>query len=52
METWIRLGSLLSPSFFAIIAGLSLMSAAILFVSVKRSAAEPEGTLMSNLEPS
>ena len=52
METWIRLGSLLSPSFFAIIAGLSLMSAAILFVSVKRSAAEPEGILLSNLEPS
>jgi len=52
MEIWIRLGSLLSPSFFAIVAGLSLMSAAILFVSVKRSAAEPEGTLLSNLEPS
>ncbi len=35
METLIRLGALLSPSFFAILAGLSLTAAVLLFVTGK-----------------
>ena len=53
MEILIRLGSLLSPSFFAILAGLSLTAAALLFVAGKHNAAEPQakGTKLSELEP-
>ena len=35
METLVRLGALLSPSFFAILAGLSLTAAVLLFVTGK-----------------
>ncbi len=53
MEILVRLSRLLSPSFFAILAGLSLMVAALLFVTGKRDAAEPQvkGTRLSELEP-
>ncbi len=53
MEILVRLGRLLSPSFFAILAGLSLTAAALLFVAGKRSAAGPQvtGTKLSELEP-
>ena len=51
MQILIRLGSLLSPSFFAILAGLTLIVAVLLFVVGKRSAARPQGTKLSNLEP-
>jgi hypothetical protein len=53
MEILVRLGSLLSPSFFAILAGLSLMAAALLLVAGKRNAAKPQirGTKLSQLEP-
>ena len=53
MEILVRLGSLLSPSFFAVLAGLSLTAAALLFVAGKRNIAEPRvtGTKLSELEP-
>jgi len=53
MEILVRLGRLLSPSFFAILAGLSLMVAALLFVTGKRDAADIQvkGTRLSELEP-
>ena len=53
MEILVRLGSLLSPSFFAILAGLSLTAAALLFVASKRNATKPQviGTKLSQLEP-
>jgi len=51
MEILLKLGSLLSPTFFAALAGLSLAAAALLFVAGKRSAAEPQGTKLSTLEP-
>ena len=53
METLVRLGSLLSPSFFAILAGLSLMAAGLLFVAGRYNAAAPlvESTKLSGLEP-
>jgi len=53
MEILVRLGSLLSPSFFAILAGLSLTVAALLFVASKRNATEPQvkGAKLSKLEP-
>ena len=53
MEILARLGSLLSPSFFAILAGLSLTVAALLFVAGKRNATEPQvkGTRLSTVEP-
>ena len=53
MEILVRLGSLLSPSFFAILAGLSLSAAALLFVAGKRNVTEPQarGTKLSELEP-
>ncbi len=52
MEILVRLGSLLSPSFFAILAGLSLIGAALLFVAGKHNAAESQvrGTKLSQLE--
>jgi len=52
MEILVRLGNLLSPSFFAILAGLSVMSAALLFVAGKRNASEPQltGTKLSKME--
>ncbi len=53
MEVLTRLGSLLSPSFFAILAGLSLTAAAFLFVAGTHNAAGPyvTGTKLSELEP-
>lgn len=53
METLVRLGSLLSPSFFAILAGLSLTAAGLLFVAGRYNAAAPlvEDTKLSRLEP-
>jgi len=53
MEILVRLGSLLSPSFFAVLAGLSLTAAALLFVAGKRNVAEPQvtGAKLSELEP-
>jgi len=53
MEILVRLGRLLSPSFFAILAGFSLTVAALLFVAGKRNVAEPQvtGTKLSELEP-
>jgi len=53
MEILVRLGSLLSPSFFAILAGLSLVAAALLFVAGKRGAAQAQvsGSKLSTLEP-
>jgi len=53
MEILVRLGRLLSPSFFAILAGLSLTVAALLFVAGKRNIAEPQvtGAKLSELEP-
>ena len=53
METLARLGSLLSPSFFAILAGLSLTAAGLLFIAGRYSAAGPlvEDTKLSSLEP-
>lgn len=52
METLVRLGSLLSPSFFAILAGLSLTVAGLLFVAGRRDAARlPQDTKLSRLEP-
>jgi len=53
MEILIRLGSLLSPSFFAVLAGLSLTAAALLFVAGKSNTAEPQvmGLKLSELEP-
>lgn len=53
MEILVRLGSLLSPSFFAVLAGFSLTAAALLFVAGKRSAVNPEvrGAKLSELEP-
>ena len=53
METLVRLGSLLPPSFFAILAGLSLTAAGLLFVAGRYNAAAPlvEGTKLSGLEP-
>ncbi len=51
MQILMRLGSLLSPSFFAVLAGLTLIAAALLFVVGKRSAARPQGTKLSNWEP-
>lgn len=53
MEMLIRLGSFLSPSFFAVLAGLSLTAAALLFVAGKRNTAEAQvrGTKLSQLEP-
>jgi len=53
MEILVRLGSLLSPSFFAVLAGLSLTVAALLFVAGKRNIAEPQvtGAKLSELEP-
>lgn len=53
METLVRLGSLLSPSFFAILAGLSLMAAGLLFVAGRRDTAAPlvKGSKLSVLEP-
>jgi hypothetical protein len=53
MEILIRLGGLLSPSFFAVLAGLSLTAAALLFVAGRRNAVEPQarGARLSQLEP-
>jgi len=53
MEILIRLGGSLSPSFFAVLAGLSLMAAALLLVAGRRNAAEPQarGARLSTLEP-
>ncbi len=53
MEILVRLGRLLSPSFFAILAGFSLTAAALLFVAGKRNIAEPQvtGAKLSELEP-
>jgi len=53
METLVRLGSLLSPSFFAILAGLSLTAAGLLFVAGRCNTAAPlaEGSKLSGLEP-
>jgi hypothetical protein len=53
MEILVRLASLLSPSFFAVLAGLSLTAAALLFVAGKRNAAEPQvtGNKLSKIEP-
>ena len=53
MEILVRLSRLLSPSFFAILAGLSLTAAALLFIAGKRTAAEPQviDTKLSRLEP-
>jgi len=53
MEILVRLGRLLSPSFFAILAGLSLTAAALLFVAGKHSAVNPEVRVakLSELEP-
>jgi hypothetical protein len=53
MEILARLGSLLSPTFFAILAGLSLTAAALLFVAGKRDVVESQvkGTKLSELEP-
>lgn len=53
MEILVRLGSLLSPSFFAVLAGFSLTAAALLFVVGKRNIAEPQvtGAKLSELEP-
>jgi hypothetical protein len=53
IETLVRLGSLLSPSFFAILAGLSLTAAGLLFVAGRCNAAAPlvEGSKLSGLEP-
>jgi hypothetical protein len=53
METLVRLSSLLSPSFFAILAGLSLTAAGLLFVGGRYNAAAPlvEDTKLSSLEP-
>ena len=53
MEILVRLGSLLSPSFFAVLAGFSLTAAALLFVAGKRNIAEPQvtGAKLSELEP-
>ena len=53
MEVLTRLGSLLSPSFFAILAGLSLTAAALLFVAGRHNAADSQitGIKLSELEP-
>mgnify|MGYP001077807365 CR=1 FL=1 len=53
MEILVRLGGLLSPSFFAILAGLSLTAAVLLFVAGKRNAAKSQvtGAKLSKLEP-
>ena len=53
MEVLTRLGSLLSPTFFAILAGLSLTAAALLFVAGRHNAADSQvtGTKLSELEP-
>ncbi|MCK4581558.1 MAG: hypothetical protein KAU10_09405 [Dehalococcoidia bacterium] len=53
METLTRLGSLLSPSFFAILAGFSLMAAALLYLVGRWHAAdaEGEGMRLSHVEP-
>lgn len=51
MQILMRLGSLLSPSFFAILAGLTLIAAALCFVVSKRSPERPQGTKLSDLEP-
>ena len=42
METLVRLGALLSPSFFAILAGLSLTAAVLLFVTGKGKGADTQ----------
>ena len=53
MRILVKLGSLLSPSFFAIFAALSLTAAALLFVAGKRNAAEPQvrDIELSRVEP-
>gem|GEM_PF-2373697 len=53
MEVLLRLGSLLSPSFFAILAGLSLTAAAVLFIAAKRNITDTQvkGVKLSKLEP-
>lgn len=53
METLVRLGSLLSPTFFSILAGLSLTVAALLFVAGRHNAAimRVERVKLSRLEP-
>jgi hypothetical protein len=53
MEILVRLGRLLSPSFFAILAGLSLTASALLFVAGRRNAADAQvkGARLSELEP-
>jgi len=53
MQVLTRLGSLLSPTFFAILAGLSLTAAALLFVASTHNAADSQvtGTKLSELEP-
>jgi len=53
MQVLTRLGSLLSPSFFAILAGLSLTAAALLFVAGRHNAADSQvtGIKLSELEP-
>jgi hypothetical protein len=53
MEILIRLGGLLSPSFFAVLAGLSLTAAALLFVAGKHNTLDMRvrGTKLSTLEP-
>ncbi|MDY7019202.1 MAG: hypothetical protein SU899_03920 [Chloroflexota bacterium] len=53
METLLKLGGLLSPSFFAALAGLSLVAAALLFIAGKRNSTQPqpEGAKLSELEP-
>ena len=53
MEILVRLGRLLSPSFFAILAGLSLTAAAVLFFAGKRGAAalRVKSSKLSQVEP-
>ena len=53
METLVRLGVLLSPSFFAILAGLSLTAAVLLFVAGKGTGVgiQVESAKLSKLEP-
>ena len=53
MEILVRLSRLLSPSFFAILAGFSLMTAALLFFAGKRDAAasQVKSDKLSQVEP-
>ncbi|MCD6599493.1 MAG: hypothetical protein J7L19_02820 [Dehalococcoidia bacterium] len=53
METLVRLGALLSPSFFAILAGLSLTAAVLLFVTGKSKGVDTQAETgkLSKSEP-